>query len=492
MKLQLLHGLSFSPEIMVNLRFSLILSILNLLPMSILIKNGHILTAADDYHGDLLIEGETISAISKNMAVPGAQVIDAAGKVVFPGGIDPHVHLDMPFMGTFSSDDYTSGTGAALHGGTTMVIDFILQTQGKSLYAALREWQGRSQGKALGDYSYHMAVTDFNENTRAEIRDMIEKEGITSFKTFMAYKGALMIDDGQMVALMQEVERLGGMVTVHATNGDMIDKLIAKHRAEGKLSPLYHYLSQPEITESEASGRFVDMAWYTDVPAYIVHLTCEGALNQVRDAARRNQKVFVETCIQYLLLDAALYKKDFEGAKWVMSPPLRQKKDQEALWAGINQGLVQVVATDHCPFRWEQKKMGEKDFSKIPNGHPAIENRMELLWSEGVGKGRISANKFVEVTSTHPAKIFGMFPRKGCIAPGSDADLVIFDPHKKHSISAATHHMNVDYSAYEGWEVTGKVETVLLRGQVVADQGNLLAKPGYGQFIHRNKISKII
>ena len=269
---------------------------------------------------------------------------------------------------------------AALHGGTTMVIDFILQTQGESLYsAALREWQAKS-GKAVGDYSYHMAVTDFNENTKAELQDLIEKEGITSFKTFMAYKGALMIDDGQMVGLMKEVERLGGMVTVHATNGDMIDHLIAKHRAEGKLSPLYHYLSQPEITEAEASGRFVDMAYYTDVPAYIVHLTCEGALNQVRDAAKRNQKVFVETCIQYLLLDASLYEKDFEGAKWVMSPPLRQKKDQATLWAGINQGLVQVVATDHCPFLWEQKKMGEHDFSKIPNGHPAIENRFELLF----------------------------------------------------------------------------------------------------------------
>lgn len=460
--------------------------------MATLIKHARIITAADDFQGDILIEGETISAVGLGLDVPGAEIIDARGKVVFPGGIDPHVHLDMPFMGTFSSDTYTSGTGAALHGGTTMVIDFILQTQGESLHAALRDWQTKSVGKAVGDYSYHMAVTDFNEHTKDELKDLIEQEGITSFKTFMAYKGALMIDDGQMIALMEEVERLGGMVTVHATNGDMIDKLIAKHRAEGKLSPLYHYLSQPEITESEASGRFVDMAWYTDVPAYIVHLTCEGALNQVREASRRNQKVFVETCIQYLLLDASLYEKDFEGAKWVMSPPLRQKKDQETLWAGINQGLIQVVATDHCPFKWEQKLMGKDDFSKIPNGHPAIENRIELLWSEGVNKGRISANKFVEVSSTNPAKIFGMYPRKGCIAAGSDADLVIFDPHKTHILSAETHHMNVDYSGYEGWEVTGKVETVLLRGKVVVDKGELKAGPGYGQFIKRNKISKVI
>jgi dihydropyrimidinase len=282
------------------------------------------------------------------------------------------------------------------------------------------------------------------------------------------------------------------MVTVHATNGDMIDKLIAKHRAEGKLSPLYHYLSQPVITESEASGRFADMAFYTDVPAYIVHMTCEGALNQIRQATERNQKVFVETCIQYLILDASLYEKDFEGAKWVMSPPLREKKDQAALWAGINQGLVQVVATDHCPFMWEQKLMGKDDFSKIPNGHPAIENRMELLFTEGVQKGKISLNKYVEVTSTNPAKIFGMYPKKGCVAIGSDADLVIFDPNEKHQLSAKTHHMNVDYSGYEGWSLQGKCKTVLLRGQVAIDNGKVLINKGYGKFVKRNKISKII
>lgn len=460
--------------------------------MSILIKNGRIITASDDYVADIYVEGEHIAAIGQSLDRAADEVIDAKGLLVFPGGIDPHVHLDMPFMGTYSSDDYETGTRAALHGGTTMVIDFILQTQGDSLYNALRTWQAKSQGKAVGDYSYHMAVTDFNESTKAELADMVEKEGITSFKTFMAYKGALMIDDGQMVALMTEIERLGGMVTVHATNGDMIDRLIAKHRAEGKLSPLYHYLSQPEITEAEASGRFADMAYYTDVPAYIVHLTCEGALNHVRDASKRNQKVFVETCIQYLLLDASLYEKDFEGAKWVMSPPLRQKKDQETLWAGINQGLVQVVATDHCPFMWEQKLMGKDDFSKIPNGHPAIENRFELLYSEGVNKGRISLNTFVAVSSTNAAKIFGMYPRKGCIAVGSDADIVLFDPKETHTLSAKTHHMNVDYSGYEGWEVTGKVKTVLLRGQVAIADGEAKVGPGYGQFIKRNKVSKII
>ncbi len=460
--------------------------------MSILIKNGRIITAAEDYIADIFIEGEKISAIGKNLAMAADKTIDAKGKLILPGGIDPHVHLDMPFMGTFSSDNYETGTLAALHGGTTMVIDFVLQTQGKSLYHALQQWQGRSNGNCFGDYSFHMAVTDFNENTKAEVKDMVEKEGIVSFKTFMAYKGALMIDDRQMVGLMNEVKAQGGIVTVHATNGDMIDFLIAKHRAEGKLSPLYHYLSQPEITEAEATGRFSDMANYTGVPAYVVHMTCEGALNHIRDVERRNQKVFVETCIQYLLLDASLYEKDFDGAKWVMSPPLREKKDQAALWAGINQGTVQVVATDHCPFKWEQKKMGEKDFSKIPNGHPAIEHRLELLFSEGVNKGKITLNKFVEVTATNPAKIFGMYPKKGTIGIDSDADLIIFDPNEKHAISAKTHHMNVDYSSYEGWELKGKCKTVLLRGQVAIDNGEVKIKKGYGQFVKRNKVSSII
>lgn len=460
--------------------------------MSLLISNGRIITATDDYVADIFTEGETIRAIGRNLKIQADKQIDAGGKLIFPGGIDPHVHLDMPFMGTYSSDNYETGTRAALYGGTTMVIDFVLQRQGNSLQSALKEWQSRANGNCVGDYSFHMAVTDFNEITKKEIKDFIEKEGITSFKTFMAYKGALMIDDRQMIGLMEEVKKYGGLINVHATNGDMIDYLVAKHREEGKLSPLYHYLSQPEITEAEASERFTDMTFYTGCPGYIVHLTCEGALNAVRNATRRNQKVFVETCIQYLILDASLYEKDFEGAKWVMSPPLREKKDQETLWAGINQGLVQVVATDHCPFKWEQKLLGKNDFSRIPNGHPAIENRMELLFSEGVNKGKITLNKYVEVACTNPAKIFGMFPKKGTIAVGSDADIVIFDPEEKHILSAKTHHMNVDYSAYEGWEVTGKVKTVLLRGQVAIDENKCLLKKGYGQFIKRNKVSNKI
>jgi len=460
--------------------------------MSVLIKNGRVVTATSDSIADIYIEGELIKAIGKDLQVKADKEIDASGLLVFPGGIDPHVHLSMPFMGTFSSDSYETGTRAALHGGTTTVIDFVLQTQGDSLKNALTDWQSRATGTAVGDYSFHMAVTDFNDDTKAEISQMVNEEGITSFKTFMAYKGALMIDDRQMIGLMNEVKKQGGMVTTHATNGDMIDFLVAKHKAEGKLSPLYHYLSQPEVTEAEASNRFAEMIGYTGCPGYIVHMTCEGAVNAIRDAGRQNHQVFGETCIQYLLLDASLYEKDFEGAKWVMSPPLREKKDQAALWAAINQGLLQIVATDHCPFMWEQKLMGKNDFSKIPNGHPAIENRVELLFSEGVQKGKISLQKFVEVTSTNPAKIFGMFPRKGTLAVGADADIVLFDPNEKHSLSAKTHHMNVDYSAYEGWEVTGKVKTVLLRGTVAIENGECKVVKGNGKFIKRNKVKGII
>ena len=461
--------------------------------MSVLIKNGRIVTAVDDYEADIYIKGETVSMIGEDLQIEAEKTIDASGKLVFPGGIDPHVHLDLPFMGTFSSDDYETGTRAALFGGTTSVIDYVIQTPGKSMFSALDEWHKKSDNNSFGDYSYHMAVTDYNSNTQLEFKDLITKEGITSFKTFMAYKGAFMIDDEQMVGIMNEVREYGGLVAVHATNGDMIDYLVKKNVANGNKSPLFHYLSQPEITEAEASGRFIDMADYTDVTALIVHLTCEGALNKVREATKRNQKVFVETCIQYLLLDASLYEQEgFEGAKWVMSPPLRQKKDKETLWAGLNQGLVNLVSTDHCAFFMKQKRMGENDFSKIPNGAPGIEHRIELLYSEGVRKGRISLNKFVEVTSTNAAKIYGMFPQKGTIAVGTDADIVIFDPDEKHTISAETHHHNCDYSGYEGWDVTGKCKTVLVRGRIAIENDEIKLEKGYGKFIKRGQASKVI
>jgi dihydropyrimidinase len=459
--------------------------------MSVLIKNGKVITASEEFNADVYCENEKVVAIGQNLNYDADRVIDATDKLIIPGGIDPHVHLEMPFMGTYSSDDYETGTRAALFGGTTSVIEFILQTQGDTLRNALNTWKEKSIHKAVGDFSYHMAVTDFNDNVAKEVVEMIEQEGITSFKTFMAYKGALMIDDGQMVQLMKVVKKHGGLVTVHATNGDMIDSLVSKNLAEGNTKPLYHYLSQPEITEAEASARFCDMLHYTGCPGYIVHMTCEGALNAVRKATFRNQKVFVETCSQYLMIDASLYEKE-DGHKWVMSPPLREKKDQKALWSGINQGLVQVVGTDHCPFNWDQKMMGKDDFSKIPNGHPAIEHRMEFMYSEGVRKGKISHTKFVEVCSTNAAKIFGMYPRKGTIAIGADADIVVFDPNKKHVISVDNHHMNCDYSGYEGWEVTGKTELVLLRGKIAIENNQCHLKPGDGKFIPRGKTSLII
>jgi dihydropyrimidinase len=459
--------------------------------MSLLIKNAHIVTAADQYLADIYIEGETIHTIGKNLTQKADRVIDAEGCYVFPGGIDAHTHMELPFMGTFSSDTFETGTRAALHGGTTTIIDFAIQTQGKSLQEALSVWNEKASGKAIGDYAFHMAVTDFNSKTKQEIQGLIEKHGITSFKIFMAYKGALMVDDRQTVELMEEVKKFGGMVITHAENGDIVDHLVSENRAAGNMAPKYHVLSRPPLAEAEASGRIMDIAHSGDHPLYIVHMTCEEALDRVREATKRNQKVFIETCVQYLLLDESLYfQEGFEGSKYVMSPPLRKKKDQEALWAGINQNLVHTVATDHCPFCMDQKKMGINDFSKIPNGAPGVENRMELMFSEGVLKNRISLQKFVDITSTAPARIFGLFPRKGSIAVGSDADLVIFDPKVQHTLSAKTQHMACDYSAYEGWKVTGKVKTTILRGSVAIENGKSLLNPGFGKYLSRGSSGK--
>ncbi len=455
---------------------------------TLLIKNGTVVTATDQFVGDVFISGEKISALGQNLNMTADKTLDATGQFVFPGGIDAHTHLDLPFMGTSSSDDFESGSIAALHGGTTSIIDFAIQTQGDTLGTAFNQWMEKANGKAAVDYAFHMAVTDFNETTRAEIRDLVEKQGVTSFKTFMAYKGALMVDDRQMVELMKEVKKHGGMVTTHAENGDIIDSLVQEARKNKQTEPKYHALTRPDIAESEATGRFLDMAFSGKHPVYVVHMTAESALNRVREATKRNQKVFVETCVQYLLLDASLYDQGFEGSKWVMSPPLRTKKDQLALWNGINQNLIQVVATDHCPFCMDQKKMGENDFSKIPNGMPGIEHRMELMFSEGVMKKRLSLNKFVDVTSTQAAKIFGLFPQKGTIAVGSDADIVILNPNQKHTLSSKTHHMNCDYSAYEGWQVQGKCQTTILRGQIAVQDGKFLLKKGFGKFLPRKKL----
>lgn len=452
----------------------------------LLIKNGTVVTAADKYQADVYCVGEKVHTIGKSLDLPADEVIDATGRYLFPGGIDAHTHMELPFMGTFSSDSFETGTLAGLYGGTTCIIDFAIQTQGDTLNAALDEWHRKADGNAVGDYAFHMGVTDFNPKTREEIRDIVQKRGVTSFKIFMAYKGALMIDDRQLVCVMDEAGKYGGIVTAHCENGDLVDELIARNRALGNTAPKYHALSHPELAEAEATGRFIDLAWQGGHPCYVVHLTCEGALNRVREATRRNQHVNVETCIQYLLLNDSLYEQEgFEAAKWVFSPPLRKPKDQEALWGGIRQGLIHHVATDHCPFCMDQKRMGEHDFSKIPNGAPGVENRFELLYSEGVAKGRISLNQFVDLIATRAAKIFGMFPRKGTIAPGSDADIVIFDPAAHHILSVKTQHMRVDYNAYEGWEVQGKVETVVLRGHIAIDKGVARVGKGFGRYIAR-------
>ena len=453
---------------------------------SLLIKNGTVVTATDHYRADVLIRDESVCAIGATLDERADRTIDASDCYLFPGGIDAHTHMELPFMGTFASDTFHSGTLAGLHGGTTTIVDFAIQTQGDSLESALQEWHRKADGHAVGDYAFHCAVTDFNEQTRQEIPRVIHDHGINSFKTFMAYKGALMVDDRQMFELMKELVKHGGIITTHAENGDMVDHLVQKFVAEGKTEPRYHVLSRPPICEAEASGRVIDLAYQADCPLYIVHMTCEEALARVKSATARNQKVHVETCVQYLLLDDSLYfQEGFEGAKVVMSPPLRKPKDQQALWAAINQNLVHHVATDHCPFCLDQKQMGIDNFAKIPNGAPGIEHRLELMYSEGVDKGRISLNKFVEVTSTTAAKIFGLFPRKGTIAVGSDADIIVFDPARKHTLSADTHHMRVDYSAYEGWEVQGKCRQTILRGTVAIDDGKPCVDEGFGQYLRR-------
>lgn len=458
---------------------------------TLLIKNGTVVTASDTQQADVFIKGETVHTIGRDLQNKADRVIDAAGCYLFPGGVDAHTHMELPFMGTHSSDTFESGTLAGLHGGTTTIIDFAIQTQGESLNAALAQWHEKAGGKAVGDYAFHVAVTDFNDRTRAEIKDLVEKQGVTSFKSFMAYRGALMIDDRQILGLLDECSKHGALVTTHAENGDWADRLVQENRAKGNMAPKYHALSRPPIVEAEATGRVADLAFEGGHPLYIVHMTCEESLNRVREATFRNQKLFVETCTQYLLLDDSVYEEEnFGGAKYVMSPPIRKKKDQTALWAGIDQGLIQVVATDHCPFCMDQKRMGEKDFSKIPNGAPGVENRMELMFSEGVLKGRMSLNKFVDVTATAPARIFGLAPRKGTIAVGGDADIVIFDPNAKHTISAKSHHMNCDYSAYEGWKVTGKCRTTILRGTVAVDQGKALVGKGFGKYLPREKRGK--
>lgn len=456
--------------------------------MRTLIKNGRIVTAVDDYHGDILIEGETITLIGQHLDIPADRVIDASDKLVIPGGVDPHVHLELPFGGTYSSDDFRTGTIAAAHGGTTTIIDFAVQYKGQSLIEGLDAWHRKAEGKTAIDYSFHLIITDLPDSRLPELKQVILHEGVPSFKLFMAYPGVFLVDDGTIFKAMLAAGQAGGLVCMHAENGVVIDVLVKRALAEGKTAPKYHALTRSTKAEAEGTGRAIAIAEMAGAPVYIVHLSCADALNKVREARDLGLPAYAETCPQYLFLDYSYYEQEgFEGAKYVMTPPLREKWHQDELWKGLRMDDLQVVSTDHCPFCFkEQKELGRNDFSKIPNGGPGIEHRVSLIYNGGVVGGRISLNRFVELVSTAPAKMFGLFPRKGTIAIGSDADIVVFDPHREVILSAATHHMNVDYSAYEGMKVKGTTEVVLSRGKVIIEGGQYLGTPGEGRFIKRS------
>jgi dihydropyrimidinase len=453
--------------------------------MKTLIRNGRIVTAVDDYKADILIEGEKVSTIGAKLDVEADLVIDAAGKLVIPGGIDPHTHMELPFGGTEASDDFRTGTIAAAHGGTTTIIDFAVQYKGQALIEGVDNWHKKAEGKCVIDYGFHLITTEFEDNQTEELHTLMD-EGVTSFKLFMAYPGVFLADDATIFRAMSAAGERGGLVCMHAENGIVINEIIKRALQQGRAAPKYHALTRPTIAEAEGVHRAIRLAEMAESPVYIVHLSCADALEQVREARDRGLPAFAETCPQYLFLSIDDYGDGFEGAKYVMTPPLRERWNQDELWKGLKTDDLQVISTDHCPFCMkEQKELGRDDFSKIPNGAPGVEHRMSLIYDGGVAQGRISLNRFVELTSTAAAKMFGLFPRKGTIAVGSDADIVVFDPDGEQTISAATHHMNVDYSAYEGRKVRGVVETVLSRGSVVVEGGEFKGRAGVGQFLKR-------
>src|SRR5216110_546107 len=451
------------------------------------IRNGTVVTATDTCLADVGVNGDKVTAIAAQLPAENtSKVVDAAGCLVIPGGIDVHTHLDMPFGGTTSADDFQTGTIAAAFGGTTTLIDFAIQYKGQSLRQAFDTWMKKAHDKAVTDYAFHCIITDLGSAQLEEMGQLI-REGVTSFKLFMAYPGVFMLDDATIFKAMRQAAKHSGLICMHAENGGAIDVIVQQALAEGKRAPKYHALTRPTTAEAEATSRAIALAEMAGAPVYIVHLSCSDALDEVVRARDNGTPAYAETCPQYLFLDYSVYEKPgFEGAKWVMTPPIREKWNQDPLWRGLKFNDLQVVSTDHCPFCFkEQKELGRKDFSKIPNGGPGVEHRMSLIYNGGVAEGRISLNRFVEITSTAAAKIFGLFPRKGTIAVGSDADLVIFDPNEEMTISAKTHHMNVDYSCYEGVKVKGVTKTVLSRGDVVIEEGKYVGKPGKGEFLKR-------
>src|SRR5690242_13094613 len=442
--------------------------------MSVLIRNGTVVTANKTEKADLLIEGEIIKEVRAGIPeTDTARVIDAAGMYVIPGGIDAHTHLDMPFGGTTSADDFETGTRAAAFGGTTSLVDFAIQARGTRMRDALDTWWKKAEGKACIDYGLHMIVTDLGDAGLEDMDDMV-REGVASFKLFMAYPNVLMVDDATIFKAMRQTAKNGALICMHAENGSVIDVIVQRALAEGKTAPIYHALTRPTAAEAEAVHRAIAMAEMAGAPVYIVHLSSEDALNQVREARDRGLPAFAETCPQYLLLSIEkLALPDFEGAKYVFTPPLREKENLPKLWDGLKHDHLQVVSTDHCPFCFEdQKVLGKDSFAKIPNGGPGIENRLQLLYHHGVNQGRLRLNRFVEVVSTTPAKIFGLYPRKGVLQPGADADVVIWDPEAEHTISVRTHHMRVDYSMFEGFHVKGNAKTVFSRGEIIVENGS--------------------
>jgi dihydropyrimidinase len=455
--------------------------------MATLIQNGTIVNADSTVRADLLIEGATIKEIRGGISAGSAdKVVDARGLLLLPGGIDAHTHLDMPFGGSKSADDFLTGTRAAAIGGTTTIVDFAIQARGTKMRDALDTWWKKAEGKACIDYGLHMIVTDLGDAGLEDMDDMVS-EGVASFKLFMAYPNVLMVDDATIFKALRQTAKNGALICMHAENGSVIDVIVQQALAEGKTAPIYHALTRPTIAEAEAVHRAIAMAEMAGVPVYIVHLSSEDALNQVREARDRGLPAFAETCPQYLLLSLEdVADKGWEGAKYVFTPPLRERKNQPKLWEGLRSDHLQVVSTDHCPFCFaDQKALGKDDFTKIPNGGPGIENRLQLLHHHGVGKGNFSINRFVELVSTAPARIFGMYPKKGVLAAGSDADLVLWDPNEEHTISAATHHMRVDYSMFEGFHVRGNARDVYARGELIVSGGVFIGKPGRGNYLPR-------
>jgi dihydropyrimidinase len=460
--------------------------------MSILIKGGRIVTAADDYVADVYVEDETVTLIGESLDQAADKVIDASGKYVLPGGVDPHTHLDMPFGGTVTIDDVESGQTSAAFGGTTCHVDFIIQPKGATFAEAIDEWRAKANGKQVIDMGYHMAVTDLHEGGTLEELATLPDQGITSYKLFMAYKGAIMVDDETLFRVMQVAGDTGALVMVHAEHGDSIDVLVKQALADGKTEPKYHALTRPPETEGEATNRAIQLARVAGCKLYVVHVSCRESVEPIQIAREKGWDVWGETCTQYFFVDYSfLEKPNFEGAKYVYTPPPRPKENQEVLWTAVKNDVLSVVSTDHCAFLWDgQKTMGRDDFSKIPNGGPGLENRLHMIHEFGVRAGKISLNRMVELLSTNPAKYFGLYPRKGTIAVGSDADIVVFDPEKRHTITAASHHSKSDYNLFEGTEVTGTPEVVLLRGQVLVENDELVAQPGVGQYVARARFGE--